>query len=325
MRIIDLSMVLLVVATVTALLSREISAAIVIFSIMLIQTGCGVVLKLKTTQKPVTGTGKVTALAPRGGHFQAQIELLAVGVGLLIFLFGLFRGHRFFEMFLIGISLAVTVIPGGLPFLSTDHFMTKVKAHYFFLSYKLGVVMVVFSGILLGWPLPLAPLQLLWVNLMIGFLTAFAPGGAPAEDETRISQPCPLEQSLFPRKVWVSLALGGVTIALVTLFAFRLGRREAVPKGETMAFVTIGLYHLVQAYSSWPRRVGGQDRKALRSPEFLWGLVGAALLLLVILVIPELRRIFRVQLLSLTDWLVISGLALTPLLVGIIGKTVVKE
>jgi magnesium-transporting ATPase (P-type) len=319
-------MILLVVTAVTALFAGETGDAMVILLIVIIHTVYGVVRISKTHKGLVSGTEMANEFAPNGGYLQAQIGLMAVGASLLIFLLGLFRGHRFYEMFLMGISLAVTMVPGGLPLLSTDLFVTKVKTFNFLLPYKLGVVMVVFSGIMLGWPLPLAPLQLLWVNLMMGILTALAPGEVPTEGENGNRPPHPPDQSLFPRKEQVLLACYGIVIALVTLAAFRWGQTESVPKGETMAFVTLGIYQLVRFSNIWSRRGTGQYRKAMPDTKFLWSMVGTASLLLIIIVTPGLRRIFRVQPLSLTDWLVISGLTLTALLlVGVISKTVVKK
>ncbi|HBR28780.1 MAG TPA: hypothetical protein DD734_03940 [Firmicutes bacterium] len=313
--------ILLMVAAVVSLLSGETSDAIVILSIVIIHLVYGVVRKSKA---PVTGT-KMTTEGHSAGHLQTQIDLLAVGVGLLVFLLGLFRGHRFYEMFLIAVSLGVTVIPGGFPVLAADHFVTEVKAVYFLLSCKLGAVMVILSGILLGWPLPLSPLQMLWINLVTGTLTVFALGVALPEGESRERPALSPEQGLFAWKVQISFAFFGAVMALVTLSAFRLGLAESVPKGETMAFVTLGLCQLVHAYNYWSLWVTGQRRRIFPRTKFLWSMVGATSLLLIVFVAPWLRRIFRVQTLTLMDWVVISGLALTPLLAGAIWKTVVKE
>ena len=50
------------------------------------------------------------------------------------------------------------------------------KFVYFLLSCNVGEVLIIFASILLGWPVPLLPLQLLWVNLVTDSFPALALG-----------------------------------------------------------------------------------------------------------------------------------------------------
>ena len=66
-----------------------------------------------------TGPEEKTPLQKRLDSFGKQIGLLAIGVCLFIFLVGILRGNRFYEMFLVAVSLAVAAIPEGLPAIIT--------------------------------------------------------------------------------------------------------------------------------------------------------------------------------------------------------------
>src|SRR5690606_27447424 len=98
-------------------------------------------------------------------------------------------------------------------------------------------------------PVPLYPIQILWVNLITDSLPALALGVEPPEGDIMKRPPLHPEKGLFGRKVQLSLGVFGGFVALLTLAAFRWGLRESVPKGETMAFATLGLCQLVHAYN----------------------------------------------------------------------------
>lgn len=198
------------------------------------------------------------------------------------------------------------------------------KAVYYLLSCNLGEVITLFVAITLGWPVPLFPIQILWVNLITDSLPALALGLEPPEGEVMKRLPRPPEKSLFGRRAQLSLGIFGGLIALLTLVAFRWGLRESVPKGETMAFAALGLCQLAHAYNFRSLRETLGRRRAVPNKYLRYSTAGSAFLHLLVFSTPWLRRIFHLQRLPFDDWLVIAGLALAPLLLGEVWKTAVK-
>lgn len=93
----------------------------------------------------------------------------------------------------------------------------------FLLSSNVGEILVMFVGILIGLPVPLLAIQILWVNLLTDGLPAIALGFDPADSDLMQNKPRAREESVFshglgPKIVWRSLVL-----AAVTLIAFLLG------------------------------------------------------------------------------------------------------
>lgn len=198
------------------------------------------------------------------------------------------------------------------------------KTVYFLLSCNLGEIVTIFTAILLGWPVPLYPIQILWVNLVTDSLPALALGVDPPEGDIMKRPPLHPEEGLFDRKARMLLGVFGVFIAAVTLTAFRLGLRESVPKGETMAFATLGLCQLVHAYNFRSLTTSLWRRGIFQNKQLVWASAASAFLHLIVFFTPWLRGIFRTELLPLNDWLIVCGLALTPLLMGEIWKLVAK-
>ena len=223
--------------------------------------------------------------------------------------------------------------------LADDNFVTIVRAVqegrvifenikktvYFLLSCNLGEIITIFTAILLGWPVPLYPIQILWVNLVTDSLPALALGVDPPEGDIMKRPPLHPEQGLFDRKAQLLLGVFGLFIAGVTLTAFRIGLRETVPKGETMAFATLGLCQLVHAYNFRSLTASLWQRGIFQNKQLLWASAASAFLHLIVFFTPWLRGIFRTELLPLADWLIVFGLALTPLLLGELWKLVAKD
>lgn len=199
------------------------------------------------------------------------------------------------------------------------------KTVYFLLSCNLGEIITIFTAILLGWPVPLYPIQILWVNLVTDSLPALALGVDPPEGDIMKRPPLHPDQGLFDRKARLKLVAFGLFIAGVTLTAFRFGLRETVAKGETMAFATLGLCQLVHAYNFRSLTASLWQRGIFRNKQLLWASLGSALLHLIVFFVPGLRGIFRTALLPVGDWLIVFGLALTPLLLGELLKLVARN
>jgi Ca2+-transporting ATPase len=198
------------------------------------------------------------------------------------------------------------------------------KAVYFLLSCNVGELLTIFTAILLGWPIPLYPIQILWINLVTDTLPALSLGVDPPEGDIMKRPPLNPEQGIFGPKVKLSIAAFGAFIACITLLAFRLGLRQSVAKGETMAFATLGISQLVHAFNYRSLTQSLWRRGFLKNKYLLLGIVVSASLQLLVFFIPFLMRIFRVQSLSVSEWMMVMSLVLAPLFFGELWKLIFK-
>src|SRR5690606_10837397 len=93
-----------------------------------------------------------------------------------------------------------------------------------FISYLLasnvGEILVMFLAMLAGLPLPLVPIQILWVNLVTDGLPAMALGVDPVQGDTMSRPPRNSRESIFARGVGWKIISRGILIGLFTLGAF---------------------------------------------------------------------------------------------------------
>ncbi len=197
------------------------------------------------------------------------------------------------------------------------------KAIYFLLSCNLGEVITILASVLLGWPVPLIPIQILWVNLVTDSFPALALGVEPAEKEIMNRPPRPPQEGIFTSGVRRTLSVFGLYIGLITLAAFSIGRQESVLKGQSMAFITLSLCQLVHVFNFRSLRESIFQRGFLGNKHLLLAILAAGLLQASVLFLPFLREIFRIVDLTAADWWSISGLVLSPLVLGEIWKGLV--
>jgi Ca2+-transporting ATPase len=165
-------------------------------------------------------------------------------------------------------------------------------------SAEIGVML---AAPLLGMPLALLPLQILWMNLVTDGLPALALGAEPAEAEVMQRPPYPTNESIFARGmgrhvVWVGLLMASLSLG-VGYWRWRAGD----PNWQTLLFTTLTLAQMahVMAIRSEHRSL---LQVGLTSNKALFGAVSLTVgLQLALLYVPFLQSVFKIRALTLSD------------------------
>ena len=121
----------------------------------------------------------------------------------------------------------------------------------FLLGTNIGEVISVFAAMLLWQKTPLVSMQLLWINLVTDSLPAIALGMEPVESDVMDRKPKPKDEGIFAHGLGIRVVLQGLMFAILTLIGFRIGESTTgqLAGGQTLAFMTLALTQLVQAYN----------------------------------------------------------------------------
>ncbi len=208
--------------------------------------------------------------------------------------------------------------------LTDDNFATIVKAVengrnvyanikrsiQFLLSGNFAGILVVLLASVLGLPVPLAAVHLLFINLVTDSLPAIALGLEPHKHEVMKEKPRPMNESILTKSFLAGVGLEGGIIGLITLGAFWLGYRTGNFRlAGTMAFGVLCLSRLVHGYNCKGKKPVLFTKQFFNNKYMQGAFLTGFLLLTAVLTIPALQSIFSVQTLSLAQLLSVYGLA----------------
>ncbi|HEY8257427.1 MAG TPA: HAD-IC family P-type ATPase [Gemmatimonadales bacterium] len=183
-------------------------------------------------------------------------------------------------------------------------------------SCNLAEILTLLGAGLAGYPTALAPLQLLWLNLLTDTLPALALAVEPGEPGIMRRHPPDPRMPILPAPLLRSAGVYAFLIALSTLAAFAWGLRRDPAVATTLAFMTLAfaqVFHLGNARSVSPVL---SPSRALGNKYALGAVALAVTLQLVAALFPPLRHLLQVAPISGTEWLVIGALASLPAVTG---------
>ncbi|MBO8126646.1 MAG: cation-translocating P-type ATPase [Firmicutes bacterium] len=195
------------------------------------------------------------------------------------------------------------------------------KAIYFLLACNAGEVLSIFAPIMLGWrAVPLLPIQILWINLITDSFPALALGVEPAEDGLMERPPRPVSEGLFRPGTGFFLGLAGVFIGGITLVAYFSGLKDSLLAARSMAFATLSLAQLFFVFNFRSLTQPLTEVGLFGNPKLVLGVGVSILLQLIVFILPPLREIFGLTLLSPGEVWTVVFLAGATLLFGELAK-----
>ncbi len=204
------------------------------------------------------------------------------------------------------------------------------KSIQYLVSCNLGEVLIVSVAIGLGWPLPLLPLQILWLNLVTDVFPALALAVEPADPDVMNQPPRDPSQPVFRGRLAWNIIWQGIVIAAICLCAYGFGLRyygtseRGLAHARTLGFSAAALTQMVHAFNvrSRSRTVFGPG---LFTNQWLWtGTLFCLVLQLLTVVNPPLRKLLGVAIPDQTGVVVIGVAMFLPLLVVELVKLAVR-
>ncbi len=208
--------------------------------------------------------------------------------------------------------------------MTDDNFATIVKAVengrniyrniknsiQFLLSGNFGAILAVLYASIAGLPVPFAPVHLLFINLLTDSLPAIALGLEPHSKEVMEEKPRPMNESILTKDFMLKIGTEGLSIGITTMIAFLIGYKGGnALLGSTMAFATLCSARLFHGFNCKSDRPVVFTSKLLNNIYLIGAFVVGLALVTMVVMIPGLHSIFKVQTLNLTQLLIVYGLA----------------
>lgn len=207
--------------------------------------------------------------------------------------------------------------------LTDDHFATIVKAikegrsifanirHAirYLVSTNIGEVVAMLGAALLGLPLPLTPLMLLWINLAGDGLPAVALVADPPDPQQMTGPPRKISEGLFSGAFARKIIKRGLFIGLGTVFVFGWGLRRSITVARSLALGILGVGQFIHLFDCRKEDKGTQVKLLNNKYLLVAGTIGLAMILAAIQV-PGANRIFQTTPLFAGEWVVVCSISL---------------
>ncbi|QHZ46746.1 calcium-translocating P-type ATPase, SERCA-type [Bacillus sp. NSP9.1] len=184
----------------------------------------------------------------------------------------------------------------------------------YLLASNVGEILVMLFAMLLALPLPLVPIQILWVNLVTDGLPAMALGMDQPEGDVMKRKPRNPKEGVFARGLGWKVVSRGFLIGAATLGAFMFiyhRNPEELAYAQTVAFATLVLAQLIHVFDCRSER-SIFDRNPFENLYLLGAVLSSILLMLVVIYYPPLQPIFHTVPILMVDWLLIIGMSAIP-------------
>jgi len=190
------------------------------------------------------------------------------------------------------------------------------KFIHYLLSCNMGEILVMLVASLLGWAVPLLPIQLLWVNLITDGLPALALGMEPVDRDIMRRPPRRADEPIVNRARGLLILAQGAFIGFCALLAFcfvLFVEKEGLDRARTAALIALASAQLFHAFNCRCQRTSLFKLGLFSNPKLLLASGLSLLLQFGIIYLPFAQKIFKVVPLGPVDILVLVLISSFPL------------
>jgi len=208
------------------------------------------------------------------------------------------------------------------------------KFVFFLLSCNVGEILIVFLSILMNLPVPLIPIQLLWLNLVTDSFPALALGTEKGEADIMKQKPRRSDEPILDKSMVIGIIVQSIAlvVSVLGIYTWALNKfpdyatnPEHLAYARTYAFVTLILAEIFRSHSSRSEKESIFKIGVFSNKTLVYATVICVFLLAIVIYVPFLRPIFETVKLNIFDCEMVLVFCLIPLLAGELYKVVKRK
>lgn len=185
------------------------------------------------------------------------------------------------------------------------------KVTFLLVSLGAAELLMVLLAVVTGHPIPLLPVQLLWLNLVTDGIQSVALAFEPGEGDSLKHPPRPPSEPIFNRLMLERMILSVLTVGIggFTLFSFALNNGWSVEQARNLLLLVMVLFENLHVGNCRSETKSAFALSPLRSPLLFYGTIAAFSIHLLAMYVPFLQNILGTEPISLASWMVAIGVA----------------
>ena len=195
----------------------------------------------------------------------------------------------------------------------------------YMLACNIGEVVTMFVGMLVGLPVPLLPIQILWINLVTDGLPGISLGVDPPEKDIMKQKPRRADESVFSRGLGGIILIRGLLIGATTLavFACMYYLGSNLKEARTGAFLTLVITQLIHAFECKSETKNIFEISFFNNIFLVLSVVISIILMVCVIHIPFLNEIFKTVPLTINEWIMILGISfIAPVFISLFKRKI---
>ncbi|NLA39182.1 MAG: HAD-IC family P-type ATPase [Methanomicrobiales archaeon] len=186
----------------------------------------------------------------------------------------------------------------------------------YLLSSNVGEIVAIVGGLLMGLPLVLIPVQILWINLITDGLPALALGLEPAERDAMQQRPRDPGKPFLTRTALAVILAIGIWLGLMVLYVFWGLYDVDLDRARTMAFSGLIIFELYNVLNFRSFRLPLHRVGFFSNPALFYAILGSLALQMLVVYVPVFQAFLGTAPLTLADWGLLALLGLPVLIAG---------
>ncbi|MDR4515618.1 cation-translocating P-type ATPase [Nitrosomonas sp.] len=188
-----------------------------------------------------------------------------------------------------------------------------------------GEIWTLVLAMLLGLPLPLLPIHILWINLVTDGLPGLALASEPAERKVMQRDPRPPQENIFAHGMWQHIVFVGILIGALSIGAQIWAIDRQIEHWQTIVFTTLTFSQLFHVMAIRSERDSLFSIGLFSNPQLLGAVALTVVLQLAVIYTPFLNDIFKTVPLPLGDLMICVLLASVVFVVVEVEKWMVRR